>query len=233
MNFVTQAPVITLDGPSGTGKGTLCHQLAAILGWHFLDSGAIYRILAYAARTKGIDFHAIDQLVAAAAQLDFSFEAASLDKTLVFLEKTEISEAIRTEQCGQDASRIAATPEVRQALLERQRVFARQPGLVTDGRDMGTVVFPDARLKIYLFASPEERAKRRYLQLKKQGIDATLAHVANELTERDARDTQRSHAPLKPAEDAISIDTTGLTIEQVMQRLLHLVTERGLLPAAQ
>ncbi len=197
MTKKSQIPVITLDGPSGTGKGTLCHGLAAKLGWHFLDSGAIYRVLAYVIRSQGIPFDAIDRIVAQAHTLDFHFKAAAVDTILVYSGQDEISAAIRTERCGQDASQLAAIPEVRLALLARQRAFAQLPGLVTDGRDMGTVVFPDAALKIYLYASPEERGMRRYLQLKKQGINATLAQVVDELTARDKRDINRAHSPPK------------------------------------
>lgn len=217
-----QVPVITLDGPSGTGKGTLCHRLADHLGWHFLDSGALYRILAFVARKQEIAFSEIDQLVSLAHGLKLRFGVAN-ESGLVYIDGHEISHEIRTEQCGQDASKAAAIPAVREALLARQRAFAVSPGLVTDGRDMGSVVFPDAILKIYLYASPEERANRRYLQLKNIGNDVSLAQVIDELAERDARDTTRSHSPLKPADDAILVDTTGLTIDQVFDKVLQLV----------
>lgn len=218
MNHKTNVPVITLDGPSGTGKGTLCHMLAEHLGWHFLDSGAIYRVLAYAARKRSINFNDIDNLVMLAHALNLRFVVGGL----VLLDEEDISDAIRTERCGQEASQIAAIPEVRDALLARQRAFATMPGLVTDGRDMGTVVFPDAILKIYLYASPEERARRRYLQLKDSGNGASLAEVVDELAKRDTRDTERAHAPLKPALDSVQIDTTGLTIVQVFESVLYL-----------
>ena len=219
MNHKINAPVITLDGPSGTGKGTLCHMLAEQLGWHFLDSGAIYRVLAFAARKQGIDFSDVEPLAALAHALNLRFVVGGV----VLLDEEDISDAIRTEQCGQNASKIATIPEVRAALLARQRAFAMLPGLVTDGRDMGTVVFPDAILKIFLYASAEERARRRYLQLKDSGIDARLSQVVEELAKRDARDTAREHAPLKPAQDAVQIDTTGLTIVQVFNKVLQLV----------
>ena len=212
-------PVITLDGPSGTGKGTLCHMLAEHLGWHFLDSGAIYRVLAYAARKRDIQISEIDTLATLAYALNLRFVVEGV----VMLDDEDISDAIRTERCGQEASQIAAIPEIRDALLVRQRAFAVLPGLVTDGRDMGTVVFPDAILKIYLYASASERAQRRYLQLKDAGINARLGQVVDELAERDARDTARIHSPLKPAQDAVQIDTTGLTIVQVFDSVLQLV----------
>ncbi|WED44117.1 (d)CMP kinase [Legionella cardiaca] len=218
-------PVITLDGPSGTGKGTICHMLANHLHWHVLDSGSIYRVLALAARKKRIDFQNEGALAALANSLDLRFETDPEQKPQVLLEGKNVIEEIRSEQCGQDASKIAVLPEVREALLARQRAFAMLPGLVTDGRDMGTVVFPDAVLKIYLYATSEERAFRRYLQLKEKGIDASLAEVVDELAKRDARDTSRLHAPLKPAEDAAFIDTTGLTIVQVFDNVLKLVDE--------
>ena len=216
-------PVITLDGPSGTGKGTLCHLLAKQLGWNFLDSGALYRVLAYAARTKAINFSDVSQLVSLAHGLNLRFALEDLDTSIVLLEEQNISDAIRTEQCGQDASQIASIPEIRDALLARQRDFATFPGLVTDGRDMGTVVFPDAILKIYLYASEEERAMRRYLQLKEMNNHVNLAQVVDELATRDARDMGRSHSPLKPADDAVLIDTTGLTVTQVFEQVLTLV----------
>lgn len=218
-------PVITLDGPSGTGKGTICHMLANHLQWHVLDSGSIYRVLALAARKKQIDFNNELDLVELAHALDLRFETDPEQKARVLLEGKNVIEEIRSEQCGQDASKIAVLPKVREALLARQRAFAMLPGLVTDGRDMGTVVFPDAVLKIYLYASSEERAFRRYLQLKEKKIDASLAEVVDELAKRDARDTSRLHAPLKPAEDAVFIDTTGLTIVQVFNNVLKLVDE--------
>lgn len=212
-------PVITLDGPSGTGKGTVCHMLAEHLGWHFLDSGAIYRVLAYAARKRDIDFGDEEKLVALACALDLRFVLGGV----VLLDGEDVSDAIRAERCGQDASKIATIPAIRAALLARQRAFATLPGLVTDGRDMGTVVFPNAVLKIYLYASAEERAKRRYLQLKNEGKDVILENVIAELAERDVRDIERSHSPLRPAEDAIQIDTTGLTIVQVFESVLYSV----------
>ena len=223
MSDQQQVPVITLDGPSGTGKGTLCHMLAAHLGWHFLDSGALYRVLAYGAIKKHIQLRDIPSLVALAHEMNVRFAIENQDHRVVLFDGERIEDAIRSEQCGQDASKIAVIPEIRAALLERQRAFAIAPGLVTDGRDMGTVVFPDAYLKIYLDASADERAQRRYLQLKEKGNDVSLAQVVDELASRDARDTARAHSPLKPAKDAIHVDTTGLTIVQVFKNVLQLL----------
>ena len=226
MSYKINVPVITIDGPSGTGKGTICHMLAEHLGWHFLDSGALYRVLAYAAVQHSIGLSDVDKLVSLALALNLRFEMDSAQQSLVMLDEQNITHAIRTEECGQKASTIAVIPEVRMALLARQRAFAIAPGLVTDGRDMGTVVFPNAILKIYLYASTEERASRRFLQLKQNGNDASLAQVVDELVKRDARDTERAHSPLKPAEDAEQIDTTGLTVVQVFNNVLQLVNTR-------
>ena len=219
-------PVITLDGPSGTGKGTLCHLLAQHLQWNMLDSGAIYRVLAYAARKNKIKPQEVLQLTELALSLDLHFKSSPDNTSQVILDNENVSNAIRSEQCGQDASQIAAIPEIRLALLDRQRHFAKPPGLVTDGRDMGTVVFPKAILKIFLYASEEERANRRYVQLKEKEINVSLAQVVEELVKRDTRDTARSHAPLKPAADSVQIDTTQLTVMQVLDIVLKLVKER-------
>jgi cytidylate kinase len=164
--FKKNVPVITLDGPSGTGKGTICHMLANHLGWNMLDSGAIYRVLAYAAKKNGIRSDEVSLLIELARTLDLSFKSTSNNESRIFLGQEEVQQQIRTEQCGQDASQIAIIPEVRSTLLDRQRAFAQEPGLVTDGRDMGTVVFPEAIIKLFLYASVEERANRRFLQLK-------------------------------------------------------------------
>jgi len=217
------APVITVDGPSGSGKGTLCALLARQLGWNLLDSGALYRLLAFAAGNHGIDLTNEEALKQLAAHLDVQF----IDKRII-LEGEEVTDAIRNEQVGAGASMVASLPAVRDALLQRQRAFQEMPGLVADGRDMGTVVFTDAPLKIFLTASAEERARRRYLQLKAKGDDVNLASLLDEIRARDERDTQRAVAPLKPAADAIVLDSTELSIEQVLERILREVADRDL-----
>ena len=217
------APVITVDGPSGSGKGTLCALLAKQLGWNLLDSGALYRLLAFAAGNHGIDLTNEEALKQLAAHLDVQF----IDKRIV-LEGEEVTDAIRNEQVGAGASMVASLPAVREALLQRQRAFQEEPGLVADGRDMGTVVFPDAPLKVFLTASAEERARRRYLQLKAKGDDVNLASLLDEIRARDERDTQRAVAPLKPAADAILLDSTELSIEQVLEQILREVADRDL-----
>jgi CMP/dCMP kinase len=219
-------PVITIDGPSGTGKGTLCHKVAGKLGWHFLDSGAIYRVLAFAAEKQGISSDLIEELSNLALDLKLQFETCQNSNVIALLDGEDVSSQIRSESIGKAASVIAALPEVREALLARQRAFAKSPGLVTDGRDMGTIVFPKANLKIYLYATSAERAMRRYLQLQDRGISASLGQVMSELELRDKRDMARPHAPLIPADDAVLIDTTGLTIAQVLGNILQLVRER-------
>ena len=220
-------PVITVDGPSGTGKGTLSSYLANWLQWHFLDSGALYRVLALAAERHSINYEDVSGLAVLARDLDVVFKhSASEEGKAVILEGTEVSVLIRTESCGTAASRIASLPEVRQALLDRQHSFRKPPGLVADGRDMGTVVFPAARLKIFLTASVEERARRRYKQLKEKGFDVNLPQLSVEITERDVRDSQRTVSPLRPAVDAAVIDTTHLNIEDVIDRVAVLVRDR-------
>ncbi|WP_061239653.1 (d)CMP kinase [Ectopseudomonas composti] len=217
------APVITVDGPSGSGKGTVCALLAKQLGWNLLDSGALYRLLAFAAGNHGIDLTNEEALKQLAAHLDVQF----IDKRII-LEGEEVTDAIRNEQVGAGASMVASLPAVREALLQRQRAFREMPGLVADGRDMGTVVFTDAPLKVFLTASAEERARRRYLQLKAKGDDVNLASLLDEIRARDERDTQRAVAPLKPAADAIVLDSTELSIEQVLERILSEVADRDL-----
>ena len=219
----SKAPVITLDGPSGTGKGTLCHRLAAYLGWHLLDSGVLYRALGFLANQQGILETAIEQLVDLAKNLPIEFKAEE-----IYIEGQCVSQILRTEACGAWASKLAALPEIREALLKRQRDFAKMPGLVTDGRDMGTVVFPDAALKVYLDATPEARAQRRYLQLKDRQKSVSLAQVVDELAKRDSRDMARKHAPLKAASDAVTIDTSDLTVDEVFEKLRALTEARGI-----
>lgn len=218
-------PVITVDGPSGSGKGTLSHRLAAYLQWHFLDSGAIYRLLALAAEREGIAWDDEATLVALAPRLAVVFEN---DPPRITLDGNDVTLAIRTEQCGAGASQVGAISKVREALLERQKAFKKLPGLVADGRDMGTVVFPEADLKVFLEASPEERAKRRQLQLKQRGLDVSLDELFTEIAKRDKRDRERVVSPLIPAPDAIVIDTTSMPIEEVFKYVLGEGISRGL-----
>ncbi len=213
-------PVITIDGPSGSGKGTVAAEVARRLGWRILDSGALYRLVGYAARQAGVDLEDAATVAALARNLPVRFEGRR-----IFLGDEEVTRAIRTETAGNDASKAAAHPEVRQALLQWQRDYARPPGLVADGRDMGTVVFPDAPVKIFLDASAEERARRRHNQLKEQGMDVNLAGLIAEIEERDRRDRNRSVAPLKPAEDARIIDSTHLDVDAVVEIVLDAVRQ--------
>lgn len=225
--MIWQVPVITIDGPSGSGKGTVAALLAAKLGWNFLDSGALYRLLAFAARNHGVDLTNEEALKLLAAHLDVQFGASkSGDGMHIVLEGEDVTQAIRNEQVGAGASQVAALPVVREALLQRQKAFREPPGLVADGRDMGTVVFPDAALKIFLTASAEERARRRYLQLKGKGDDVNLASLLDEIRARDERDTGREVAPLKPADDAVQLDSTKLSIEEVLGQILSEVANR-------
>lgn len=227
--MLQQAPVITIDGPSGSGKGTVAGLLSRTLGWSLLDSGALYRLLAFAAENHGVDLTNEETLKVLAAHLDVQFLAATEDAPQrIILEGEEVTHAIRNERIGASASQVAALPAVREALLQRQRAFREFPGLVADGRDMGTVVFPDANLKVFLTASAEERAKRRYLQLKEKNHDVNLASLLDEILARDARDTQRAVAPLIPAQDAIQLDSTQLSIGQVLEQILNESVKRGL-----
>ncbi len=216
-------PVLTVDGPSGSGKGTVARLVAARLGWRFLDSGALYRLLALAAEKRGVSWHDEAALSALALALEVEFVGGNADnEPTVMLSGEDVSLAIRSESCGNNASKVAALPGVREALLARQRAFRERPGLVADGRDMGTVVFPDAGTKVFLEASPEERAARRHKQLKEKGIDASLRDLVKEIAERDTRDRVRCVSPLKPAEDARVIDTTSLSIDEVVDQVLAL-----------
>lgn len=225
-------PVITIDGASGTGKGTVGQLLAKRLGWKFLDSGALYRVLALAAQKHRVAFDNEKSLEVLAEHLDVQFIARDNSHTPhIILEGEDVTDVIRTEKMGNAASIVAALPAVRAALLSRQRAFREVPGLVADGRDMGTVVFPDAELKIFLSASPEERARRRFNQLKEKGISVTLGDLIEELRLRDKRDKERLVAPLKPAEDAICIDTDSLNIEQVVGRILFEIKRKKVFPA--
>lgn len=211
-------PIVTIDGPSGTGKGTIAELLAQLLGWHCLDSGALYRVLALAARRRGLDPDAVEALAALASTMQVEFR----DRR-VFLEGEDVSEAIRAELVGNAASRVAVHGAVRERLLARQREAVSPPGLVADGRDMGTVVFPDAPLKIFLTASTRERAERRYKQLIQKGLNVSLFHLVRELRERDERDGSRSAAPLNPPPGALVVDTTAMMIPEVLIRVLEAV----------
>ncbi len=224
---MVNVPVIAIDGPSGAGKGTVSQLVAKRLGWHFLDSGALYRLVAQAAKSHAIALDNVEALETLAAHLDVQFCVTDDDSPVrVILEGEDVSAAIRTEEIGNDASRVAALPGVRAALLERQRAFRVPPGLVADGRDMGTVVFPDAEVKIFLTASAEERAQRRYKQLKEKNPNVIFNDLLKEISERDKRDTERSVAPLRPAADAVIVDTTELTIEQAVERVMAICEQR-------
>ncbi|MDX1524998.1 MAG: (d)CMP kinase [Pseudidiomarina maritima] len=217
-----QIPVITIDGPSGAGKGTVSRILADKLGWHLLDSGAIYRVLALAALHHGFAADDEASLVALAGALDVKFDVEEdPDLTHIILEGEDVTMTIRNEEVGNMASKIAALPRVREALLRRQRAFKELPGLVADGRDMGTVVFTDAAAKVFLTASPEERAQRRYQQLLDKGFTAKIDQLITEIRERDARDTNRSVAPLRAAEGSLQIDSTDLSIDEVVDSILE------------
>ena len=209
-------PVLAIDGPSGSGKGTVSRKLARRLGWHLLDSGALYRLVALAAVEGKLSLDDSEGLSRIASNMNISFAPAS-DLEQVFLEGKEVSEAMRTETCGTNASKIALQPAIRNAVVARQRRFAQAPGLVADGRDMGTIVFPDAILKVFLTASPEERALRRYNQLKDKGIDVNLAALSRHVYKRDRRDVERNVAPLRPARDARVLDSTELDANEVVE----------------
>jgi cytidylate kinase len=228
--MAAEIPVLAIDGLSGTGKGSLGAWIARRLGWHFLDSGALYRVVALLAGEQGISADDEDGVARLAGTLALHFEpAADGGSVKVVVSGRDLTDAIRTEECGGAASRVAKLPAVRRALLDLQHGFRRAPGLVADGRDMGTVVFPDAALKIFLSASAEERARRRYKQLKLKGINVSLPRLSGDIAERDAQDASRAVSPTRPANDAVVIDTTQLDETQVRERVLALITGQSVL----
>ncbi len=224
----SSVPIVTIDGPSSSGKGTISRIVASRVGWHLLDSGALYRLVAHAGLLRDLDPDDVPEHVSIARAMRVQF--GGLEHEQVLLDGRDVTRQIRTEQAGAGASRVAAWPAVRAALMDRQRAFAQPPGLVADGRDMGTVIFPEARLKVFLTASAEERAQRRHKQLIEKGSAASLAALSREIAERDLRDSTRQVAPLKPAPDAHLLDSTGLSIDAVVERVLSLGRERGLWP---
>ena len=221
-----QIPVVAIDGPSGSGKGTISRNLAGRLGWHLLDSGALYRLVGLAAARRQVGLDDAQRLAEIAAAMGVVF-AGRDGPERVLLGGADVTSALRTEESGAAASKVAALPAVREALLQRQRAFAQPPGLVADGRDMGAVVFPHALLKVFLTASPEARAARRHKQLKEKGIDVSLPDLSWDIAQRDARDANRTVAPFRPAPDAQVIDSTSLTPEEVVARILHWLERVG------
>ena len=228
--MASQAPVVAIDGPSGAGKGTVARRLATVLGWNLLDSGALYRLVALAAEQQNVNLADHDAVAEVAAKLRARFgEQGGQER--IYLDDVEVSDQIRTETCGEKASIVAIIPAVRLALVERQRAFATEPGLVADGRDMGTVVFPDAPLKVFLTASAEQRARRRHKQLKEKGIDVSLRGLSREIAERDQRDANRDVAPLLVADDSKVLDSTNLTPQEVVDEILAWLRRIGIAPA--
>ncbi|MGI0116930.1 (d)CMP kinase [Zooshikella sp. RANM57] len=227
---MNEVPVVTIDGPSGSGKGTVSSLLAQQLGWHLLDSGALYRLTALAALKAQVELDDIDALSELAKELDVSFRTCdNSSQRQIFLNEEDVSLQIRTEEVSLSASKVAAITEVRDSLFARQQAFAQLPGLVADGRDMGTVVFPNATMKFYITASAEERAQRRLKQLQAQGIDANIQRIFEDIVARDKRDSERAISPLLPAADAIIIDTTPLSIEEVIVEIKMHLKRKGLL----
>ena len=217
-------PVLALDGPSGSGKGTIARQVAAALDWHLLDSGALYRLVGLAAQRRDIDLADEAKLAGLAAELSVRFGSDEEGGERIWLDGADVTAAVRTEETGSLASTVAALPAVREALLDLQKSFRKTPGLVADGRDMGTQVFPDAAVKVFLTATPEERAKRRYKQLKDKGIGVSLSALSRDIADRDRRDSERAVAPLRPADDAYVLDSSDMTIEDVTLEVLDRVT---------
>lgn len=223
------APVITLDGPSGSGKGTIAHRLASHLGWHLLDSGALYRLVGLCAVHHNVNFSDEESLTVLAQHMDVQFIAGAEDQPVdVILEGENVTRDIRTEEAGKAASAVAKLPGVREGLLKRQHDFCEMPGLIADGRDMGTVVFPNAELKIYLTASVNERADRRCKQLQERGMDVNVATLRDEIQQRDDQDMNRPIAPLVPADDAVTIDSSSMSIQQVFDKVIQLAADRNL-----
>jgi len=227
MSSAPAIPIVTIDGPSSSGKGTISRIVAAKVGWKLLDSGALYRLVALGGILRNLDPDDVEEHVAVARRMKVEF-GSTTGEELVLLDGQDVTRRIRTEEAGAGASRVATWPAVRTALTDRQRAFAEPPGLVADGRDMGTVIFPEARLKVFLTATPDERAQRRHKQLIGKGSAASLAALSREIAERDLRDSTRQVAPLKPAPDAHLLDSTGLSIDAVVERVLSLGRERDL-----
>ena len=227
MQVTEYVPVIAVDGPVGSGKGTVSHRLATTLGFRLLDSGALYRVLALASRAQEVPLDDATALARVARDLDLTFAPGdAVDPVRIRLDNVDVTAAIRTERCGNDASRVSAFRPVRDALLARQHAFRRPPGLVADGRDMGSVVFPDALVKVFLVASTRARAERRHKQLMAKGVDVSVTDLAREVAERDERDRERAIAPLRPADDAVVVDTTELDVDAVVARVLGIARSR-------
>lgn len=220
-----KTPVVAIDGPVGSGKGTIARRVATSLGWHLLDSGALYRLVALASVKRGVAETEEEDLAALASDLSVEFETDQSGDERIFLDGEDVTSDIRSEECGRVASAVASFSGVRAALLEIQRGFRKKPGLVADGRDMGSTVFPNAFLKVYLTASAEERAKRRHKQLKDKGIDVSLPALSRDIEDRDRRDSERTVAPLRPAADARLLDSSGQSIDEVTQTVLDWVAE--------